>query len=185
MYLRLTCLCKCLTMYTTTYRKLTAGMDLIICNKEFNDFRIIIFRKKLKFLLKKIQLVKSNKNCRSMAYIVCHTPIPMTLLCYRTSYDVILESQCSHRDKILPRTYQFVISWLLYAIVWCHLTYNSRGAWHICSSQIICEMLPEIHIMQTRFTGKCRWWKFPVVITGNYHPGKYSNFGRSRKYWEI
>ena len=36
-----------------------------------------------------------------------------------------------------------------------------------------------------RLAGKYRWREFPAVITGNYHPGKYSKFWQSGKYWEI
>ena len=36
-----------------------------------------------------------------------------------------------------------------------------------------------------RLDGKYRWREFPVVITGNYRPGKYSKFWQSGKYWEI
>ena len=35
--------------------------------------------------------------------------------------------------------------------LWCHLTHNSRGAWHIVYTMllsIISEMLPEIHTME-------------------------------------
>ena len=38
---------------------------------------------------------------------------------------------------------------------------------------------------RARLAGKYRWQEFPVVITGNYHPGKYSKFWQSGKYWEI
>ena len=37
----------------------------------------------------------------------------------------------------------------------------------------------------SRLAGKYRWREFPVVITGNYRPGKYSKFWQSGKYWEI
>ena len=37
----------------------------------------------------------------------------------------------------------------------------------------------------SRLAGKYRWREFPVVITGNYRPGKYSIFWQSGKYWEI
>ena len=36
-----------------------------------------------------------------------------------------------------------------------------------------------------RLASKYRWREFPVVITGNYRPGKYSKFWLSGKYWEI
>ena len=39
--------------------------------------------------------------------------------------------------------------------------------------------------VKARLAGKYRWWEFPAVITGNYRPGKYSQFGESGKYWEI
>ena len=40
-------------------------------------------------------------------------------------------------------------------------------------------------VRNTRLAGKYRWREFPVVITGNYRPGKYSQFWQSGKYWEI
>ena len=39
--------------------------------------------------------------------------------------------------------------------------------------------------IKPRLAEKYRWWEFPVVITGNYRPGKYSKFCQSGKYWEI
>ena len=41
----------------------------------------------------------------------------------------------------------------------CHLTSDSRGAWHTCSSRIISEMLPEIHKME-----KCDFLKSIINI---------------------
>ena len=37
----------------------------------------------------------------------------------------------------------------------------------------------------SRLAGEYQWREFPVVITGNYRPGKYSKFWQSGKYWEI
>ena len=36
----------------------------------------------------------------------------------------------------------------------------------------------------TRLAGKYWWREFPAVITGNYRPGKYSQFWKSGKYWD-
>ena len=56
----------------------------------------------LKFLLKEFQFVMSLKILRSMAYTVCHAPLPI-MSCYRNNYDVILMSKWCHRDNTLPR----------------------------------------------------------------------------------
>ena len=36
-----------------------------------------------------------------------------------------------------------------------------------------------------RLAGKNKWREFPVAITDNYRPKKYSKFRYSGKYWEI
>jgi hypothetical protein len=37
---------------------------------------------------------------------------------------------------------------------------------------------------KTGLTGKYQWQEFPVVITGKYHPGKYSKFELKREILE-
>ena len=50
---------------------------LTFYNTEFNDLRKNICLRKSEVLLKEFQCVMSLKNWRSMAYTVCHAPIPL------------------------------------------------------------------------------------------------------------
>ena len=49
-----------------------------INNTDLNDLKKLFVRENLKFLLKEFQFVMSLKILRSMAYTICHAPIPMT-----------------------------------------------------------------------------------------------------------
>ena len=88
-----------------------------------------------------------------MVYTVRHAPSPMmSYICYRNIYDVILilvTSSGCHFVKALSATVGYSLLAMITDI--CrHPTNDSRGAWptvYACCSQIISEMLPEIHTM--------------------------------------
>ena len=50
----------------------------VVSNTELNDWRKIFVLENLKFMLKEFQFVVSLKIWWSMAYNVCHAPIPVT-----------------------------------------------------------------------------------------------------------
>ena len=73
-----------------------------------------------------------------------------------------------------------------------HSRYNGpRVLWAVCYGQrclgtsVETDVINDTKGFETRLTGKYRWREFPVVITGNYRPGKYSKFWQSGIYWEI
>ena len=97
-----------------------------------------------------------------MAYTVCHAPIPMTSqICYRNNFDIDLKVTSSgiYFVKVLSTTGGGSIDAMVTDLC-CHLTYDSRGAWHTVYAMLLSiksGMLPEIHTME-----KCDFLKFII-----------------------